>query len=151
MARPQIGFYLFYHQSQYPLRSPAPTICSAQALADSVIDAGKQLDASYLPMNVRSLGWDWASFVSFGLCEPASSLGASFDTIDDALATLGEGNQGHLPKYLYVISIADEPRVLELRQKVHEHYVDRIDRRKERRHSHSLQKSREIDGPELSM
>lgn len=147
VARPQIGFYLFYHQSQYPLHSPAPTICSAQALAECVMKGGKSMDATYLPVNVRSLGWDWASFVSFGLCQPASDLGETFCSVDEALSLLGDGSQGHLPKYLHVIAIADEPRVLALRGKIHEHYLDTI-KAKERSYARSRKKSHESDAPE---
>ncbi|NKA93510.1 hypothetical protein GO283_01984 [Ralstonia solanacearum] len=147
-ARPNIGFYLFYHLSQYPLRSPAPTVCSAQTLVDCLTRDGKQIDAAHLPVNVRPLGWDWASFVSFGLCQPTSGLGEEFGTIDEALTLLGEGNQGHLPKYLHVIAIADEPRVMQLRRKVHEHYLDGLTKQKEIHHSRPRQKRRETDGPE---
>ncbi|WP_405124649.1 hypothetical protein [Ralstonia pseudosolanacearum] len=147
-ARPKTGFYLFYHLSQYPLRSPAPTVCSAQTLVDCVTQDGKQIDAAHLPVNIRPLGCDWASFVSFGLCQPTSGLGEEFGTIDEALTLLGEGNQGHLPKYLHVIAIADEPRVMQLRRKVHEHYLDALAKQKEMDHARPRKKPREMDGPE---
>ncbi len=150
VARPRIGFYLFYHQSQYPLHSPAPTICSAQALAECVLKMGKRTDATSLRVNVRPLGWDWASFVSFGLCEPTSDLGETFDSVEEALSLLGDGNGGHLPKYLHVIAIADEPRVMALRERVHENYLDAI-KTKEKSYTRSRNQSKERDGPEHGM
>lgn len=149
-ALPRMGFYLFYHQSQYPLRSPAPTICSAHTLADLVTKDNKSPGAGFLPVNVRTLGWDWASFVSFGMCQPASELGESFVTVDDALKILGGGDPRHLPKYLHVIAITDEPRVLALREKIHEHYIDSV-KVMEKHHDRSRNKPREIDGHERGM
>lgn len=73
--------------------------------------------AVHLPLNVRSMGWDWASFISFVLCNPNSQIGQSFDTVEEAFTALGNGDARHLPKYLHVIAIADEPRVVALRAK----------------------------------
>lgn len=149
-SRPIAGFYLFYHQSTYPVMAPAPTVCTAHELADKVTQFGKDVDAVHLPLNVRTMGWDWASFVSFGLCNPDSQVGQSFDTVEEAIAALGNGDARHLPKYLHVIAIADEPRVMELRTKVHEYYLDSVKAmakvKEKNRHL-----SRDRDGPEHGM
>lgn len=122
---PRMGFYLFYHQFLRPLCPPAPTVVSAQELGEAAVELGKSLDATSLSLNVRTMGWDWASFVSFGLCQPGSAIGESFTTAADALDKLGGGNQGNLPKYLHLIAIADEGRVLRLREQIREHYQQR--------------------------
>ncbi|MFJ1298529.1 hypothetical protein ACILG0_01110 [Pseudomonadota bacterium AL_CKDN230030165-1A_HGKHYDSX7] len=125
-SRPSDGFYLFYHQSTHPVIAPAPSVCAAHELADKVAQLGKDIDAAHLPLNVRSMGWDWASFISFGLCNPNSKIGQSFDTVEEALTALGNGDARNLPRYLHVIAIADEPRVMALRAKVQEHYIDSV-------------------------
>jgi hypothetical protein len=43
-ARPQTGFYLFYHHADHPVRSPAPTVCLAAELAECVTNGGCGLD-----------------------------------------------------------------------------------------------------------
>jgi hypothetical protein len=125
-ARPRTGFYLFYHQANHPLRSPAPTVCSANTLAQCISAAGRHIDAEYLPINVRTLGWDWANFLTFGLCNAEAELGESFSSADEAMAILGNGDARHLPKHLFVVAITDEPRVIELRAEIREHYVESV-------------------------
>lgn len=142
-SQPKMGYYLFYHQSPPPLHSPSPTVCSARTLVDSVTKTNVATDANYRRVNVRTLGWDWASFVSFGLCQAASDLGESFVTPDDALDILGGGDTRNLPRYLHIIAIADGPRITALRGKVDKYYdsVMKVDKRYDRgRHN-----SREID------
>lgn len=136
--RPRTGYYLFYHQSSSLVMAPAPSVCSALELANQATLAGKDIDSARIPLNVREIGWDWANFVSFGLCDQNSEVGESFDTVEEALTALGNGNARHLPKYLHIITIADEPRVMELRAKIREHYYERaktIEKKKGRQHS----------------
>jgi hypothetical protein len=121
-AQTQMGFYLFYHQLLDPLRPPAPTVASARALEERAIELGKSRDATSLSLNVRKMGWDWASFVSFGLCQPNSPWGEPFNTAADALDKLGGGNPGNLPKYLHLIAIADEDHVSALSEQIRQHY-----------------------------
>lgn len=149
-CRQNAGFYLFYHQSTHPVMAPAPSVCTAHELAEEVTQLGKDIDATYLRMNVRSMGWDWATFISFGLCNPNSHIGQSFDTVEEAFTALGNGDARHLPKYLHVIAITDEPRVKELRTKLHEHYIESAkamaQAKEKERHL-----SRDSDGPSHSM
>jgi len=122
---PRGGYYLFYHESaNLQLATAVPTVSSAQALEQLLLTAGKNPDGTYLPVDVRETGWDWASFISFGLCDAHSQIGEPFDTIDDALRILGSGETGALPLRLFVVAIEDEPYVLEMAQRVRERYVD---------------------------
>lgn len=125
-ARPRTGFYLFYHQSSHPLHPPAPTVCSAKQIAQCVADEGHDIDAEYLPINVRALGWDWANFLTFGICNAETEFGESFVSVDDAISILGNGDARHLPKHLFVVAITDETRVLELREKIREQYHESV-------------------------
>ncbi|WP_148278573.1 hypothetical protein [Burkholderia sp. KJ006] len=121
-SQPSKGFYLFYHCSEGPIHSPAPTVCSALELRDHIRSMGKSPDAASLSIGIRELGYDWASFVTFGLCQPQSALGVSFEAAEDALVTLSDGHPDHLPQYLYVIALSDDSRVEVLREKIHERY-----------------------------
>ncbi|QHF44806.1 hypothetical protein PspS35_13845 [Pseudomonas sp. S35] len=122
---PRGGYYLFYHESaNLQLATAVPTVSSAQALEQLLLTAGKNPDGTYLPIDVRETGWDWASFMSFGLCDANSEIGEPFDTIDDALRILGSGETGALPLRLFVVAIEDEPYVREMAQRVRERYVD---------------------------
>jgi hypothetical protein len=149
-AQQQLGFYLFYHQLEYPLFPPAPTVASAHELAKLITQSGRSPDAASLTLNIRATGWDWASFVSFGLCEPDSPWGETFDTASNALDILGGGNQGHLPKYLHVIAITEEPRVLELRAEISEHYRETLASKSKERQA-DRGSDREIQGPSHGM
>jgi hypothetical protein len=121
-ARQKLGFYLLYHQSTFPKRPPAPTVCRASDLATLVQGDGRGLSDEYLPVSTRDVGWDWAHFFAFGLCDTSSSIGETFDSIDDAMSLLGEGNAGHLPKHLFIVAITDGARVRALREKVRQRY-----------------------------
>lgn len=119
------GYYLFYHESaNLQLACAVPTVSSAQALEQLLLTAGKKPDGTYLPVDVRETGWDWASFISFGLCDAHSGIGEPFETIDEALQILGSGETGELPLRLFMIAIEDEAYVHELAQRVRERYVD---------------------------
>lgn len=149
-ASPAKGFYLFYHHSDFPVRAPAPTVCEERALAKIVKGKGKSLDARHLPISVRTDGWDWASFIAFGLCDPDSTLGESFTTPYDALSKLGGGNPRHLPTYLYMIAISDESRVADLQKQIHIYYRN-LEHEHHHNHKLSHDHTQERDGPELSL
>lgn len=149
-ARPQLGFYLFYHQLPDPLFPPAPSVACAHELADLVTKSGRSPGASSLTLNVNSTGWDWANFISFGLCDPASPYGATFTTASQALDILGGGDPGHLPRYLHVIAITDEPRVRELRAEIRKRYRERL-LSKDKDHQKKRSHDRKNNGPDHSM
>jgi hypothetical protein len=148
---PRGGYYLFYHESpELRFDSPVPTVSSAQALQQLVLDANKDPKATSLKLDVRASGWDWASFFSFGLCDAASDIGEPFDTIDDAMRILGSGETGELPLRLYLLAIEDEPFTLELKQRLRHQY-----RRPEPQLDRSVSKSSKKDlgreGAELEL
>ncbi|MBO0493973.1 hypothetical protein [Pseudomonas sp. Marseille-Q1929] len=117
------GYYLFYHESPgFKLDAPVPTVSSAPALRQLLIDKGRSTTSTKMALDVRTCGWDWASFITFGLCDPTSGVGRSFDTIDQAMNILGSGKKGELPIHLYVVAIEDEPYVRELKKQVLERY-----------------------------
>ncbi|NMX56116.1 hypothetical protein [Pseudomonas sp. WS 5146] len=120
---PRGGYYLFYHESpELRFDSPVPTVSSAKALHQLIIESKRDPSAPSLNLDVRTSGWDWASFISFGLCDPASGIGETFDTVDDAMRVLGSGEIGGLPLRLYLLAIEDEPFTLELKQRLRHQY-----------------------------
>lgn len=148
---PKAGYYLFYHESPSTHAPPVPTVSSADALQQCLLDEQKDPGSRHLPLDVRTTGWDWASFVSFGLCNPSSDLGEPFDTIEDAFHILGSGSTGHLPQHLFLVAIEDEPYVLELRKRLREHYRDTPDKRYQKTMPKRQRSPRSHDGPEFSL
>ncbi|QPL46916.1 hypothetical protein IT895_03670 [Halomonas sp. A40-4] len=148
---PRAGYYLFYHESPFTLYPPVPTVSSAEALQQCALNAQKDPGSPYLRLDVRKDGWDWASFVSFGLCNAESDLGEPFDTIEDAFGILGSGTTGGLPRHLFLVAIEDEPYVLELRKRLREYYRDTPEKGYQKiihKHRHH---PRSHDGPEFSL
>jgi hypothetical protein len=120
---PRGGYYLFYHESpQLRFDSPVPTVSGAQALQQLILDSNRKPDATSLQLDVRTSGWDWASFFSFGLCDAGSDIGEPFDTVDDAMRILGSGETGALPLRLFVVAIEDQPFVMEMTRRLREQY-----------------------------
>jgi hypothetical protein len=148
---PRGGYYLFYHESpQLRFDSPVPTVSSAQALQQLILNADRNPNAAQLKLDVRSSGWDWASFVSFGLCDAASDIGEPFDTVDDAMRILGGGEIGELPLHLVLLAIEDEPFTLELTQRLRDQYV-RAKPQQDKTMSKTSKKSLGREGDELEL
>lgn len=137
IATPDLGYYLFYHQSSASLFPQLPTVCAAATLVEQDALLKRGVDTRSLTLSVRELGWDWTNFMAFGMCLPDSNIGTPFEGIDDALKILGGGSMEHLPKYLQVIAISDSSGVLDIEKKVHEKYG-------------AIQLSREKDSPTRS-
>lgn len=148
---PRAGYYLFYHESPSTPYPPVPTVSSAEALQQCALDEQKDPGSRHLRLDVRTSGWDWASFVSFGLCNPTSDLGEPFDTIEDAFRILGSGSTGHLPQHLFLVAIEDEPYVLELRKRLREHYRDTPEKKYQKAMDKHRRSPRSHDGPEFSL
>ena len=121
---PETGFYLFYNQSPPDLNPPAPTVCSAQTLLRRVEASNRDPNSSSLQLKVNQESWDWASFISFGLCGMNNNVGKPFDDIDEAFNILSNGDPSDLPAFLHVIAINDEERVKTLRQRVRSYYQE---------------------------
>ncbi|UMY52111.1 hypothetical protein [Pseudomonas azotoformans] len=148
---PRGGYYLFYHESpQLRLDSPVPTVSSAQALQQLILDANKNPNATKLKLDVRSTGWDWASFISFGLCDASSDIGEPFDTVDDAMRILGSGDTGALPLHLLLLAIEDEPFTLELTKRLHNQYR-RAEPQQDRSMSKTSKKDHGREGADLEL
>jgi hypothetical protein len=138
LATPQLGHYLFYHLSKFPQRPQWPTVCSADDLMRQVTAASRYADDNYLPVNVRELGWDWANYMTFGLCQPDSGIGVKFVDTEHALQILGGGSANHLPRHLMLVAISDEEHVMEIRNKIAQRYHEHTrEREQERKPSHS--------------
>lgn len=117
------GFYLFYHESPgFKLAPPVPTVSSASALQGLLLAANRGTTGPKILLDVSKSGWDWASFVTFGLCDPTSGLGQSFDTIDHAFKILGNNQTGDLPQHLFLLAIEDDDYVRDLKLQVRTRY-----------------------------
>ncbi|NCE85589.1 hypothetical protein DK870_14410 [Pseudomonas sp. Q1] len=146
---PRGGYYLFYHESpQLRFDSPVPTVSSAQALKQLILDANRNPNAAKLKLDVRSSGWDWASFISFGLCDAASDIGEVFDSVDDAMQILGSGETGDLPLHLFLLAIEDEPFTLELTKRLRDQY-QRAEPQQSRSMSKASKKDLDREGADL--
>jgi hypothetical protein len=117
MAVAGLGYYLFYHRRQHPIRPQGPTVCSAKEFADWAGSSAKSIK-----LTVHELGWDWMSFIAFGLCAPDSDIGVTFDDVDDGMTKLGGGSIQDLPKYLQTIAITDAASVGQLRERIATRY-----------------------------
>lgn len=147
---PRAGYYLFYHESpDFRFDSPVPTVSSAQALQQLILDSKRQPDAASLHLDVRTTGCDWASFISFGLCNAASNVGEPFDTVDDAMRILGSGETGELPLRLFVVAIEDEPFAMALQLRVREQYQSAKKQLEVSKKKHK--KDLDQDSPEFSL
>ncbi|WP_323147206.1 hypothetical protein [Pseudomonas marginalis] len=117
------GYYLFYHESPgFKLAPPVPTVSSALALQSLLVAANRGTLGKKILLDVSKSGWDWASFIAFGLCDPVSAVGQSFDTIDHAFQILGNDETGELPQHLFLLAIEDEGYVRDLQLQVRARY-----------------------------
>ncbi|WP_053130471.1 hypothetical protein [Pseudomonas sp. MIACH] len=117
------GYYLFYHESPgFKLAPPVPTVSSALALQSLLVAANRGTLGEKILLDVSKSGWDWASFITFGLCDPVSAVGQSFDTIDHAFQILGNDETGELPQHLFLLAIEDEGYVRDLQLQVRTRY-----------------------------
>lgn len=127
------GYYLFYHESPgFKLAPPVPTVSSALALQSLLVAANRGTLGKKILLDVSKSGWDWASFITFGLCDPVSAVGQSFDTIDHAFQILGNDETGELPQHLFLLAIEDEGYVRDLQLQVRARYPS-VDKTKVKR------------------
>ncbi|KIH84075.1 hypothetical protein UCMB321_2075 [Pseudomonas batumici] len=115
---PQQDFYVFYHRAQRHASFPWPTVTRASALVTPTTD----LLAKSISVSTRESGWDWASFVAFGLCSATSGIGRLLGEHEDALAVLSKGDRNLLPSRLIFVTAGGGDRSLELRNRVKNHY-----------------------------
>lgn len=113
-------FYLFYHHANTHAAWPGPTVVAAINIAGSL----PNLAAGSISIDTRAGGWDWASFVAFGLCAPDSGVGRQLSEGEDALSVLGSGDRRSLPENLLVVSISGSDFSLKLRLEIQQHYKE---------------------------
>lgn len=139
------GYYLFYHESpKFKVAPPVPTVSSALALQQLLQARKRVTTGASILLDVRDTGWDWASFITFGLCDPQSTVGAHFDTVDEAFTILGNKETGELPHHLFLVAIEDEGHVRDLEAQLRKRYEPAEPEKKTRA------KKRDKDGPDHS-
>lgn len=108
-ARRRDGYYLFYHRNAYMASNPGATIRPAHELWSELSASGSLLSGcTSLRVATTTKGWDLASFVTFGLADPASAHGTTYLDLDDAMAKMTSENLG-LPRYVTLFSIGGSP------------------------------------------
>lgn len=117
---PERDFYAFYHRGVRHASSPWPTVNWAHALVCPETD----LQASSIKVSTRGGGWDWASFVAFGLCSDSSGIGRTVESHEDALDILGGAARDMLPSHLIFVAAGGGDYSLTLRRSVAAHYSD---------------------------
>ncbi|MFL1491121.1 hypothetical protein [Pseudomonas antarctica] len=115
---PQRDFYAFYHRGLRGASIPWPTVNRACALTTPTTD----LRAAQIIISTRESGWDWPSFIAFGLCSNTSGVGRMLEEHEDALAVLSSGRRELLPGRLIVVAAGGGDYSLELQHRVSQHY-----------------------------
>lgn len=92
-----LGYYLFYHQTRNERGTPCPTVRPADAFKsqlDKAIEreegprSGSRSGLGVVTVDSMDAGWDFASFLTFGLADPASSFGLLRDSPERAFRTM---------------------------------------------------------------
>lgn len=76
---PNLGYHLFYHFADATSGTPAPTVCAAAEFMRDAEAARKNRpkgDLGSRVLDVESRGWDFATFLAFGVADPQSDIGA---------------------------------------------------------------------------
>ncbi|MGF6401604.1 hypothetical protein ABH905_005270 [Pseudomonas frederiksbergensis] len=115
---PQRDFYAFYHRGLRKASVPWPTVNRACALVTPATD----LQAESIRISTRESGWDWPSFIAFGLCNDTSGVGRMLEDHEDALAVLSGGHRQLLPSRLIVVAAGGGDYSLDLQRRVRQHY-----------------------------
>lgn len=113
-------FYIFYHQAYTHATWPGPTVIAAAKIARTVTDLGIR----NISFDTRSGGWDWPTFLAFGLCAPDSGVGRQLEAGEDALKVLGSGDRRSLPETLLMISASGSDYSLKLILEIQQHYKE---------------------------
>ncbi|MCC6739553.1 MAG: hypothetical protein IT452_10960 [Planctomycetia bacterium] len=108
------GYFIFYHFADARQGSPTPTVCAATDFADDVGEAKKERGGSKRELgekrrDVANLGWDFATFLTFGLADPQSDVGAHANSAVEAarLVMAGRG----VPSRLAVLTLGARGRL----------------------------------------
>lgn len=100
-------FYLFYHLDGALSLPMLPTVTRASDIRANV---GSSVADEKLNYQCRNLGWDFPSFVAFGLCAPDSGVGKVVPQGVEPLDVLTSGGSSSLPRMVLVITVADNDR-----------------------------------------
>ncbi|EUC12512.1 hypothetical protein PMI06_008454 [Burkholderia sp. BT03] len=125
--RPDVGYYLFHHQSDEGHRAPSPAVHAVADVVNRTTTAGKSLSDTKIGIEVRDGGWDLAAFMAFGLCDPASDIGRKFNDVEEGMRILGDGKIAPPPSRMFVYAIADKARVETLRLEIRRHRYRELD------------------------
>ena len=74
LQRESLGYYLLYHPYDKTCWCPTPTVHPAHLVKSDVAAAAKSTQKT-VQKSMKSNGWDFAAFVTFGLADPASDIG----------------------------------------------------------------------------
>jgi hypothetical protein len=131
---PDRDFYMFYHQSVTGSPSMLPTVTPVSLMVNTHKLDAAALARENVTVRTRDYGWDLASFVAFGLCDPAGQIGRRVAPGADPLEALKEGGRTSLPQYVVFVSLADD-------EHSYAHVLTLLNQAKQRSHSE--------DSPEL--
>lgn len=105
---PDRDFFLFYHASSGASPAALPTVTPVgHFLRMGRLDE-VALARSRITVDTRQCGWDLASFVAFGLCNPANTIGRDVPAGADPLEVMTSGGRSALPACVVVISLSDD-------------------------------------------
>ncbi|MEH2027772.1 MAG: hypothetical protein V7K62_30170 [Nostoc sp.] len=115
----KLGYFLFYHRFDIKEWTPPPIVKPAD-FYQTQLEEFKTNKKKYItdPMNGYEKCWDFASFVTFGLADPASEYGVIESRADDAVSTLMAVDTSQLKKTtrVMIISIGDNVSVVDWEQ-----------------------------------
>lgn len=127
-----LGYYLFYHRLDAKRWCPAPTVRSATNFKHQLDEAKKKQaeEAKTKPgrpesygttsADVRDGGWDFATFLTFGLADPAADHGVLCDDPREAARTLMSGARPE-PSRVMVMTLGQGGAVVDWPDLLKEH------------------------------
>lgn len=136
-------FFLFYHRTEGLSPAALPTVTSVNHFVSSRKMTANDLAKLSVSVKTRLQGWDLASFIAFGLCTPANSMGKDVPVGSDPLEALMAGGRDFLPAYMIVVSFGhDETGYHKIMTPLQERGYDAM---RTPRRGHRLQQAREPD------
>ncbi|WP_146095639.1 hypothetical protein [Xanthomonas arboricola] len=106
-------FYLIYHVASGPSLPMLPTVTTAAHFRERLGQNQAALEKEHIAVNTREVGWDFASFITFGLCTANSAIGKTVPSGINPLEVLTENGATSLPRYVLVVSLSDHDREFE--------------------------------------
>lgn len=97
-----LGYYIFYHQFDNKRWSPAPTVRAAGPFKE-LEDVKKARGSRAVTVRTRDRGWDFATFVTFGVADQATDYGILADSPSDAASILMESAE--IPSRVLVLTL----------------------------------------------